>query len=348
MVIAPAKLGGYTISRDELAEDKKKCVKIGPVGFGEKAVYLSSFYVPRCYYASWIGIRRIFKRVAMSKGGYTGQGVFGATAYLVVQFSDGTEKQCNFKFETVVDDAIKWVEKNHPDVRTHSADAEKRLEAARKLEEGRYLKQLSPEAEKTVNTLMQAEQYLEEKPEYSGGMAEAAGTKRVQDNISVGRRILGCAIFAVSAAALAAGIYFAVQKTAYWIYLILFGVTFMFFSLSGNLVPIGRNSGKKVNSSWQRAVEGTSVYIRQKYAEYGDSGEAGSREVFPVPSRYAHPIVIKRMIRVIREGRAQTAEEALDAVKEELRKLNKSVKVSQEEYDEIVAVKPLFLVSEYK
>ena len=122
----------------------------------------------------------------------------------------------------------------------------------------------------------------------------------------------------------------------------------MFFSLSGNLVPIGRNSRKKVNSSWQRATEDTSGYIRQKYAEYGDSAAAGKTEVFPVPSRYAHPVVLKRMIRVVREGRAQTSDEALEAVKEDLRKLNRSVKVSQEEYDEIVAVKPLFLVSEYK
>ena len=28
-------------------------------------------------------------------------------------------------------------------------------------------------------------------------------------------------------------------------------------------------------------------------------------EDFPVPARYAHPVVLQRMIRVLREGRAQ-------------------------------------------
>ena len=65
-------------------------------------------------------------------------------------------------------------------------------------------------------------------------------------------------------------------------------------------------------------------------------------------ARYAHPIVLERMIRSIREGRAKTCEEALEVVKEDLRKLNRSVKVSQEEYDEVVVVKPMFLVSDYR
>jgi hypothetical protein len=54
------------------------------------------------------------------------------------------------------------------------------------------------------------------------------------------------------------------------------------------------------------------------------------------------------MIRVIREGRAQTAKEALEVVKTDLKALNKSVKVSQAEYDEVIAIKALFLVSDYQ
>ena len=71
-------------------------------------------------------------------------------------------------------------------------------------------------------------------------------------------------------------------------------------------------------------------------------------EDFPVPARYAHPIVLDRMIRVIREGRAQSVKEALAVVKEDLKKLDSSVQVEQEEYDEVVAVKPMFLCQEYK
>ena len=54
------------------------------------------------------------------------------------------------------------------------------------------------------------------------------------------------------------------------------------------------------------------------------------------------------MIRVLREGRAQNAAEALTVVKEDLKKLNSSVTVSQKEYDEVVAVKPMFLVCNYE
>ena len=71
-------------------------------------------------------------------------------------------------------------------------------------------------------------------------------------------------------------------------------------------------------------------------------------EDFPVPARYAHPIVLERMIRVLREGRAQSVPEALDVVKTDLKALNADVQVTQEEYDEVVAIKSMFLVSDYQ
>ena len=51
---------------------------------------------------------------------------------------------------------------------------------------------------------------------------------------------------------------------------------------------------------------------------------------------------------IVRTGRAQTAEEALQLLKEDLQKLNASVTVEQEEYDEIIVIKPLFLVMNYE
>ena len=35
-------------------------------------------------------------------------------------------------------------------------------------------------------------------------------------------------------------------------------------------------------------------------------------------------------------------------LKEDLKKLNHTVQVEQEEYDEVVAIKPMFLLREYK
>ena len=54
------------------------------------------------------------------------------------------------------------------------------------------------------------------------------------------------------------------------------------------------------------------------------------------------------MIRILREGRAQSRDEALDVLKSDLRALTADVQVEQEEYDEVVTVKPLFLVSDYR
>ena len=54
-------------------------------------------------------MKRIFKRVAMSKGGFTGKGVFRSIPYLVVELDDGTVKQCNFKYENDVDMLIAHV-----------------------------------------------------------------------------------------------------------------------------------------------------------------------------------------------------------------------------------------------
>jgi hypothetical protein len=69
---------------------------------------------------------------------------------------------------------------------------------------------------------------------------------------------------------------------------------------------------------------------------------------FALPAQYAHPASCDRMIRVIREGRAQTAGEAWRIMKEDLRRINADVTVSQTEYDEITAIKPMFLICEYR
>ena len=69
---------------------------------------------------------------------------------------------------------------------------------------------------------------------------------------------------------------------------------------------------------------------------------------FPVPSQYAHPVVLKQMMDAVEEGRAVTVPEALEAVKNRLREVNADVQVEQEEYDEIVQIKAMFLNHDYQ
>ena len=54
------------------------------------------------------------------------------------------------------------------------------------------------------------------------------------------------------------------------------------------------------------------------------------------------------MVRILREGRAQSADEALEVLKSDLKALNADVQVSQQEYDEVVAIKSMFLLSDYQ
>ena len=63
--------------------------------------------------------------------------------------------------------------------------------------------------------------------------------------------------------------------------------------------------------------------------------------------KYAHPIVLQRMQEIMREERAKTIPEALQVLKSDLKALNSDVVVEKEEYDEIVAIKPMFLVMDY-
>ena len=69
---------------------------------------------------------RVFKRVAMSKGGFSGKGMFASIPYLVVVYDDGQEKQCNFKHEEQVDQFLAVFGQAHPEIPTVSEQAARR------------------------------------------------------------------------------------------------------------------------------------------------------------------------------------------------------------------------------
>lgn len=335
MLFTPRKLGNTALPKEELAADKKKCIKIGPCGIGDEAIYLNSFFLDRVYYVRNNDVRRIYKRVAMTKGGFSGKGAFGSMAYLVTVLSDGTEKACNFKYEFEVDNFINKFHELHPSVPTHSAEAEKRLEADRLKEEARYIKNLTPEAEAAITELKQASDYLKLKPELSDELSRTAKQKRIIDNIKPGYKIFAGLIVLFSLCACAYGIYAIIEKKGMSVYFLLFGFAFMFYAMSMQVLPTGRNNSKNAKKEFDAAVKQLEEYT------------AGYEGSFPVPAQYAHPSTLSRMIRVIREGRAVTVSESYSVMKEDLKKINNTVTVSQLEYDEITAVKPMFLNCNY-
>lgn len=336
MLFAPKPIGNRVLAPDLLEQDRRKCQKIGPCGIGKEAVYLNSFFIDRTYYVTYTDVRRCFKRVAMSKGGFSGRGIFGTLPYLVVELSNGQERQCNFKVEEDVDRFLEILSSEHPEIPVHSKKAEARLKEAKAREEAGYVKDLSEGARTSLEDLEHAKKYLEDRPGIAKGLQLTARNKRVRDGIRGSNLTLALVIFLASAAATVFGAVMTAAGNAAWaLYFILFGVAGIFFTLASGILPTPKNNRKTAAADWEDAKRKAADYI----TGYPD---------FPVPPQYAHPVVLERMIRLIRQGRAQNAAEALTVLKEDLRAMDHTKKVSQEEHDEIVEIKPLFLVMDYQ
>lgn len=336
MIFKPQRLGSTALREEELVSDKKACRKFGPCGVGKKAIYLNSFYIDRQYYVPISSVSRIFKRVAMSKGGFTGKGVFGSLPYLVVEYDDGREKQCNFKHEEDVDRLIAYIEQEFPDIPVHSAEAQRKLdEKARRLALKQQERDISDEAKANIAMLEKAEKYLHGKSDLYLNLSQSAKKKRVYERSNPAYKWVALAITIMGAAAFVYGIYAMASHAGLGVYFLLFGLAAIFLFSGASVLPTSHNNRRYIEGRLLKAVDDMESYIK-KYPD------------FPVPACYAHPVVLKRMQEILREGRADTIPEALRLLKEDLKALNSSVVVEQEEYDEVVAIKPMFLVMDYK
>ena len=337
MIFRPAQLGMAKLDRLELEQDKKACRKIGPCGVGKKALYLNSFYIDRRYYLPYGSISRVFKRVAMSSGGFTGKGMFASMAYLVVEYDGGKQKQCNFKDERDVDKLLEVLAKEQPQIRLLSAGGEQALQKKEAEKAARKLPELTDDAKHSVTVLRKAKEYLEEKPELSDELSAAERRKRAQLQSKPVYRYVALAIFIFGIAAAAYGLYSVFSHTgSYGIYFALFGFAAIFLFSSYNMLPTARNNHSAIMKRADRAEQAAADYVKR----YPNGA-------FPVPSYYAHPTVLKQMMDAIEEGRAVTVPEALEAVKARLKALNADVQVEQEEYDEVVLIKAMFLNHQY-
>ena len=338
MIFKPAQLGMAKLDKQELEADKKSCKKIGPCGVGKKALYLNSFYIDRRYYLPYGSISRVFKRVAMSSGGFTGKGMFASMAYLVVEYDGGKQKQCNFKDERDVDKLLEVLAKERPQIKLLSAAGEQVLEKKEAEKAARKLPELTDDAKHSVTVLRRAKGYLEAKPELSDELSAAERRKRAQLQSKPVYRYVALAIFIFGILSAAYGLYAVTTHTGnYGIYFALFGFAAIFLFSSYNMLPTARNNHSSIMKRAEKAEAAMAEYVKH----YPNGA-------FPVPSYYAHPIVLKQMTDAIEEGRAVTVPEALTAVENRLKSLNADVQVEQEEYDEVVAIKAMFLNHDYQ
>ena len=338
MIFRPAQLGMAKLDRLELEQDKKACRKIGPCGVGKKALYLNSFYIDRRYYLPYGSISRVFKRVAMSSGGFTGKGMFASMAYLVVEYDGGKQKQCNFKDERDVDKLLEVLAKEQPQIPLLSEAGEQALQKKETEKAARKLPELTDEAKHSVTVLRKAKEYLEEKPELAEELSAAERRKRAQLQSKPVYRYVALAIFVFGIVSAAYGLYAVTNHVGnYGIYFALFGFAAIFLFSSYNMLPTARNNNNAIMKRADKAEAAMAEYVKH----YPNGA-------FPVPSCYAHPIVLKQMTDAIEEGRAVTVPEALDAVEKRLQALNADVQVEQEEYDEVVVIKAMFLNHDYQ
>lgn len=335
-MIRPQRLGKDTLPENELKEDKKSCHKFGPCGVGQKAIYLNSFYIDRQYYVPMKSVKRVFKRIAMSKGGFTGRGVFATLPYLVVEFDDGRQKQCNFKHEEDVDRILAYIEDNFPDIPLHSEAAEQKLrEKERNLEKKRLAGNISDTARNNISILDNAIKYLHKDSDLYLNLSQSAKKKRVYDRSNPAYKWVALAITIIGLGAFFYGVYSVITHARFGIYFLLFGLAAIFLFSGASVLPTSKNNKHYIEKQLVRSIDDMQRYIKT----YPD---------FPVPAYYAHPVVLKRMQDILKDKRAETMSEALEVLKNDLKALNSSVVVEQEEYDEIVAIKPMFLVMDYK
>ena len=268
--------------------------------------------------------------------GFTAQGL--AQALQFHRLPGGKQKQCNFKDERDVDALLELLAKQQPQIRLLSAAGEQALQKKAEEKAARKLPELSDDAKHTVTVLRRAKEYLDAKPELSNELSAAQRRKRAQLKSKPVYRYVALAIFLFGTAAAAYGLYAVFTHTgSYGVYFALFGFAAIFLFSSYNMLPTAHNNNSAIMKRADQADAAMAEYVKH----YPNGS-------FPVPSCYAHPIVLKRMIDAVEEGQAVTTAEALDAVKARLQAVNADVQVEQEEYDEIVAIKALFLNHDYQ
>ncbi len=335
MIFLPKPLDSTLLEKDILKKDKKECRRFGPCGVGEKALYLNSFYIARRYYIPIRSVRRIYKRVAMSRGGFTGKGLFASIPYLVVEYGNGREKQCNFKIESQVDDLIGFFHSRCPDIPVYSRQGQKKLDEKARLQAEKEKRKAICGAKEEIRKLDDAAAFLEKKPELYRNLESAARKKRISDRSNPAYKWAALAIVIMGAVSLIFGIHSLLNHKGFALYFVLFGLGAVFLFSGASVLPTGKNNSKYIRQQLEEAERAMEAYL---------AGFPG----FPVPAGYAHPTVLRWMQDILAEGKAASIPQALAALKEKLRGLNSSVTVTQEEYDDIMAIKPLFLVKEYR
>ncbi len=338
MIFKPRPLSRHMLDDASLVRDKQHCRRIGPCGVGRRALYLNSYFIDRHYYVPFSAVIRAFKYVEEGTGGV--KGVLAGKACLIVEYDDGMQHMqqvCSFKYEDQIDELLRVLHKAHPEIPCVSVEEQEELEVEyqRRRAEERRRPPLSIRAEREIEELENAIAYLERKPELYKRLSRAAKRRRNYQSRSDSYRWAALAIVVLGAAALIYGVVSLGLRGFSSGYLMLCLISAVFLFAGWRMLP----AAHKNNAAVLRGDK----HAREQMQQYIDRFPG-----FPLPARYAHPIVLRRMQQAIADGHAMNVMEALAVVKADLQTMNADMQVSQEEYAEISAIKPMFLNADYK
>ena len=194
MIFKPRPLSRTMLDDASLVRDKQHCRRIGPCGVGRRALYLNSYFIDRHYYVPFSAITRAFKFIEEGTGGV--RGVLAGRACLLVEYDNGLQQVCCFKYEDQIDELLRVLHKMHPEIPCVSEEEEAELEVEyeRRRAEERRRPPLSIRAEREIEELENAIAYLERKPELYKRLSRAAKRRRNYQSRSAGYRWAAAAI----------------------------------------------------------------------------------------------------------------------------------------------------------
>lgn len=329
-------LGKESLDPQKVKEDKKSCRRFGTCGVGDLAIYMPGTFFNRRLYIPISSVSHVYKRVAYSKA--DGKGLLSPVLFIVVRYDKGQERTAFFKDLREADRMLDEIKRVAPAIVTMSPAGERNAREKARREEALKERKLSERALRSLRQLSGDKDKLKKSPVLYQDLAGMARIKRRMDLIKPAYQWIVLILFLIGAAGFIAAIVLRssgiITPTASVVAMLICAMI-MILMINTRILPGPVKNRRNVNRDYEKAVSDMEHFI----GGFGD---------FHLPAIYSHPLVIDMLTRIIREGRAETIEEALLVLKEDLKAADNTKVVSREEYEEIVTVKPMFTVRDYE
>ena len=322
-------LSQITIEEAQIKADRKKCRKYDQCGLGEKAVYMGSTIHPRNYYIPYEAITNVFKRVGASNP--EGKGFLAPVLFIVVRYDDGREQECSFRYLQDADRMLDDLE-----IPLLSPEGMRKKKEKETTEARIQANALTREALRSKKVLEDARWEVHKRPALYEKLAAMAKMKRHADLMKPSVRYIAEGLLAAGVlVTLAGAIVMRSMDRSIGVVTALFGIMLVFLAVNSKGLPSKMTNRKLRDREYEEALNA----MRNSLKHLPD---------FPIPCCYAHPYTFDRMIRILQEERAQTVEEALDVLKADLKSMDSSVALSGDDFKQVVTIKPMFTVQDYR